>query len=140
MINKTFKNQATPKGARALAKSIVKFLNLRLPDEELLYELDLALTEACSNIALHAYPGKTKGEILINLNLQPSDYIELEIIDWGKPFYGPSENNFKLRPDAENGRGMYLISQLMDSFTYSHDVNKNILYLEKNLRGLYENT
>ncbi|MCF8106485.1 MAG: ATP-binding protein [Desulfohalobiaceae bacterium] len=132
MIKKTFSSQASPNAARTLAKSVCSFLRENICDPDLLYELELAITEAFSNIFVHAYEKKYGGEIQVKVALQPGRRLTLEIRDWGRPYQGPPEKVLlPPRPDRENGRGIYLISQIMDNFQFIRAKDANILYLEK---------
>ncbi|MCF8039024.1 MAG: ATP-binding protein [Desulfohalobiaceae bacterium] len=134
MIKKTFSSQASPNAARTLAKSVCRFLRENISDPDLLYELELAITEAFSNVFVHAYEGKCGGKIQADVALQPGRRLIIEIKDWGSPYHGPLEPGLcPPRPDRENGRGIYLISQIMDNFQFIRVKDTNILYLEKKL-------
>ena len=139
MIQKTFCSQTNPRTPRKLAKTIRLFLSQFLLDQELLYELELALTEAFSNIVLYAYPKDREGEICIQVSLEPDSNLVLEIRDWGHPFYGPPASP-PVQPDprSETGRGIYLISQIMDMYSFSHSHKTNTLRMEKKLRCEHE--
>ncbi len=134
MIKKTFSSQASPNAARTLAKSVCSFLRENICDPDLLYELELAITEAFSNIFVHAYEEKCGGEIQVKVALQPGQGLTLEIRDWGRPYHGPSETGLlPPKPERENGRGIYLISQIMDNFQFIRAKDTNILCLEKKI-------
>lgn len=134
MIKKTFYSQASPNAARLLAKSICRFLSETICDTDLLYELELAITEAFSNIFVHAYDGKKEGEIQVNVRLKTDQRLALEIIDWGRPYQGPPLNSLPPpEPEQETGRGIFLISQIMDHVEFIQTNDTNILYLEKKI-------
>lgn len=100
----------------------------------MLYELELAITEACANIYVHAYKSAPGGEIQIEVTLQPGQRLTLTIMDWGRPYLGPAGTNpLPPEPDQENGRGLYLIAQIMDTFQFIQSQDTNMLYLEKNI-------
>lgn len=114
---------------------MVALLQDYIQDEQSLYDIKLALTEALSNIVLHAYQGKNKGYIRAKLVLDPHRLMRVVFIDQGKPFLEP-EAGFSIAPppQAQSGRGLYLITNLMDAFYSRHCKQHNILILEKNLK------
>ena len=128
---RVFRNQANPEGVGKVIKMATSFLQSQLEDLELINDLKLALTEACSNVALHAYPEKSKGDVEVQIVLDPNRFIRITILDWGRPFQGPDPDNLSMHPEEESGRGLYIISQLVDSYDYRNDDDKNILTLEK---------
>lgn len=70
-------------------------------------DIRLAVTEACANAALHAYPGRARGNVLITAETSP-DLLEVTVRDYGRG----------LRPDTppENiGLGLPLIQTLADA-------------------------
>ena len=133
MIEKTYQGQATPGSTRNLAKSVAKFLRQQSLNPDITNDIELAITEACSNVVLHAYAGcESPGEVEISLFLDWNK-IQIKICDWGRPFPGPTEEVFEFRPEDESGRGIYMISQLMDKYYFQTTSQKNKLILEKQL-------
>ena len=83
-----------------------------LPDE-MLADLKLALTEACSNSVRHAYSGGAEGVIEIVYELRP-DRLAIEVADDGDGF-DPAEAD----PDSpdgmtEGGLGIAIIRSIAD--------------------------
>ena len=133
VIEKIYQGKATPESTRKLAKSVSQFLSQQSLNPEIIHDIELAVTEACSNVVLHAYADyKSPGEIEIYMYV---DWQKIVIIisDWGKPFPGPTHEVLKFQPEDESGRGVYIISQLMDKYYFECTENKNKLILEKNL-------
>ena len=85
---------------------------LRLPPD-LVEDLRLAVTEACTNVVRHAYQDDEPGPI--DVTIRPGgDRLEVVVADEG-PGIGPS-------PDvAGPGLGLPLISALADSVEIGHD-------------------
>jgi serine/threonine-protein kinase RsbW len=77
---------ALPLAVRKLAQAAVGIISQSLSDEEVLYTFDLALFEACANVVQHAYAEGDAGDVLIILSIEEGDFVEVEIIDWGKGF------------------------------------------------------
>jgi len=119
------------------------------------YPLQLAVHEALTNIIEHGYRGKP-GAILVRLQLGGNGrFFSAELEDQAPP-YSPEQNQWPpagswqrsdsdgsilLRlqqvPDPglehERGRGLFLISQLMDDFTCKPGPSGNFWHLVKNL-------
>lgn len=116
-----------------MARSAASFLKEAVTkDSELLYDLELLIMEACANIVMHGYP-EEPGDIEVHISLMGSNRLAIEVHDWSEPFSGPSEEAYEINPHMESGRGVFIIDQLADSFTYDRVESKNILRLEKQL-------
>lgn len=107
-------------------------------DEHSLYDLKLAVDEACTNIISHGYAGMNPGSIILNLNIS-QDEVVMTITDFGHQF----EPGDASAPDVEavlegrstGGFGLYFIYRAMDGVSYETTEAGNILTLQKNLRG-----
>ncbi len=106
-------------------------------DEQRLFEIQLAVDEACTNIIQYAYSGEG-GPISIRCQLV-DDSLVIAIRDQGKPF-DPSSVP---RPDLGagvserkvGGLGIFLIKKMMDEVRYSFDAKKgNELTMRKKVR------
>ncbi len=103
----------------------------RRPDVEAqtVYDLKLAVDEACTNVITHGYAGMNPGSIILSIEVGP-ERVELTLTDFGHPFE-PSEPP---APDVEaglddrpmGGFGLYFIYQTMDEISYEtlHDSNR----------------
>ncbi len=84
--------------------------------DEVLGDLKLALTEACSNVVRHAYEEGREGDVEIVYQLAP-DRITIEVADGGAGFPPPrlagAEGDGE--PD-EGGLGIAIIRALSDEF------------------------
>jgi serine/threonine-protein kinase RsbW len=84
--------------------------------QEVLGDLKLALTEACTNSVRHAYgDGEGLVEILYELH---ADKLVVEVTDHGEGFVPPSEPASALDADelSEGGLGIAIIEALADEF------------------------
>ena len=84
--------------------------------QEVLGDLKLALTEACTNSVRHAYAGREgMVEILYELH---DDKLVIEVVDEGEGFDPPTEASTALAEDelSEGGLGIAFIEALADEF------------------------
>ena len=98
------------------------------------FEVQLAVEEACTNIIRHAYEGRT-GSIYITI-LTENDKLKILIEDNGPPFDPTEHTNMHRRgqDDIEGpvgGWGIGLIKAVMDEMTYRRSLDRNILCLVK---------
>jgi serine/threonine-protein kinase RsbW len=97
-------------------------------------EVQLAAEEACTNIALYAYPEK-KGCIHIAADLE-EDRLKLAIADEGIPFDPTTRNMTISSADVEHrpigGLGIALIRALVDGMSYEFSEGRNVFRLVKN--------
>jgi serine/threonine-protein kinase RsbW len=84
--------------------------------QEVLGDLKLALTEACTNSVRHAYAGG-EGVVEIVYELHP-DRLVVEVVDEGEGFDLPDGAAAPLQDDelSEGGLGIALIQALADEF------------------------
>jgi serine/threonine-protein kinase RsbW len=87
--------------------------------QEVLGDLKLALTEACTNSVRHAYPGR-EGTVEIFYELH-SDHLVVEVSDHGEGFEPPGRPGRALGEDelSEGGLGIAIIEALADEFEIS---------------------
>jgi serine/threonine-protein kinase RsbW len=105
-------------------------------DEAFIYDLKLAVDEACTNIITHGYAGMDPGSIILTLELDDLQAC-MTITDFGHPFE-PAEAP---TPDVEaaledrpmGGFGLYFIYQTMDEVNYETTEDGNCLRLVKRL-------
>lgn len=125
--------RSCPKDGRKLVKAAVCLLGEYLADESLLHDMELALTEACANVILHAYGLSPEGKVEIVVRLKPGRRLALEISDWGRPPDKLPDCEKAGPADAESGRGLFIISKLVDRQSRSCCGGKNTLVLEKDV-------
>jgi serine/threonine-protein kinase RsbW len=101
--------------------------------EELVYNVQLAAHEVCTNIVSHAYAGfPGRISITLELSFHPAQ-LTLKFLDTGQPF------NLKDIPEVDldephiHGYGLFLIHNLMDHVTYTPLPEKNQWCLVKHL-------
>jgi serine/threonine-protein kinase RsbW len=99
-------------------------------------EVQLAVEEACTNVIVHAFKGRS-GPFWLSIMFE-KDRLKIRIEDDG-PFFDPTKHiNATTTVHASierpvGGWGIGLIRALMDEITYERRRGKNILILEKKL-------
>jgi serine/threonine-protein kinase RsbW len=90
--------------------------------EEVLGDLKLALTEACTNSVRHAY-ANGEGTVQITYDLY-DDRLVVEVADEGEGFVAPSGTRGKLDEDelSEGGLGIAIIEALADELEITERV------------------
>jgi serine/threonine-protein kinase RsbW len=102
-------------------------------DEHVSYDLELIVSEACTNVIRHAYPDRDNPGILqLKLWYDPHK-ICIEIVDFGPGFDLETIEDPDLKEPKEGGMGLFIIRQLTDRVEYIRDSQGNRLYLEKDL-------
>ncbi|QJT08838.1 ATP-binding protein [Oceanidesulfovibrio marinus] len=127
------RTQASPAASRRLAKAVLTILNDAITDHDLMYNIDLSLSEACANVVRHAYakePFSSKQQIEIDLTLYEGRTIEIEISDWGCGFPEFPVDIKNASPEAEGGRGLFIMSELADEFELRRNGDRNSVYLK----------
>jgi serine/threonine-protein kinase RsbW len=109
--------------------------DLGLP-ERTIYDLELAVDEACSNVIRHAYGGQAG---MIDLAIRREDgCIRVTIRDWGRAFDPAAvpvpDVNAPLEQRPLGGLGLFLMRQMMDNVEFEFDpVNGNTLTMTKRI-------
>lgn len=112
---------------------------LQLSDETL-FELELAVEEAATNIISHAYPEPPIGDMHLQANWI-GNTVQITLTDWGMPLDPAKVKPFDLGAPVESrikgGMGLHFIHELMDdvhraSGDFMGDANK--LTLVKNIK------
>jgi serine/threonine-protein kinase RsbW len=99
--------------------------------------VEICLNEALNNVIKHAYGGKSKYGIDINIRKNVK-YLEIEIIDNGESRAKLDTPTLDFDPEdidnlPESGMGLYIIHQLMDEVNYITLNGKNYFTLKKYL-------
>ncbi|NDV22471.1 ATP-binding protein [Desulfovibrio sp. JC022] len=124
-----------PEESREVARKAIIILKDFVVDENLLHDMDLVLTEGCSNVARHAYDKiKDCSRLELTIEIHPGSHIVFEIADWGKGLCSKSIDFSMPSPEAVGGRGMFIMSELMDTFELIKVKEKNIIKLTRKLK------
>jgi len=112
-------------------KSLIEQIPALSGSRELVDKIELAFSEAFTNIYKHAYPTEEKGPMCVEIRVGP-DSLEFRFEDHGKTF----DPDLTPTPDPdhprESGLGIWLMRNVMDELHYqSEDGGKNVLRLVK---------
>ncbi|HET6818166.1 MAG TPA: ATP-binding protein [Mycobacteriales bacterium] len=99
--------------------------------EDCLTDIELALTEACTNVLDHAAAGD-EYEVVAGLD---DNACVIEVVDAGRGFDADHLGHAEADPSAEEGRGIQLIRALVDRVHFkSRPESGMIVHLEKQLQ------
>ncbi len=103
---------------------------------DLLYDMQLAVDEACTNIITHGYAGMDPGSIILDLELEP-DHITVSLTDFGHSFEPDSAAVPDVHASTEvrelGGFGLFFIRQSVDHMDYRVTEDGNTMTLTKYL-------
>lgn len=106
-------------------------------DDTALYDLQLAVDEACTNIITHGYADLEPGSIILDLELAP-DQIIVTITDFGHSFEPGNtpipDVTAPLNEREPGGFGLFLIQQSVDNMDYQVTEEGNKMILTKKLK------
>lgn len=104
-------------------------------DHEAIFNLNLALEEAVSNVILYAYPEGTDNVIDIDATVD-GKRVTFVISDTGKPFDPTTKEEVDINAEMSQrpigGLGIHLVRTIMDTVSYERKEEKNILTIIKN--------
>lgn len=106
------RRDATPDSVPALRTAVAEFLASQGASERLVQTVKLAVSEALTNVVLHAYPDGVPGPVIITATLD-DDSVEVTISDIGRGMVPRHDS-----PGA--GLGLPIIAQLASSVEISH--------------------
>lgn len=114
---------------RLTAGAVRQFLASQGCDETELNACELSLVEACNNAVKYAPPPAVAQPVVVDC-LCDATQIELRVQDHTRGFDWPRRPALP-DPESESGRGLYLMSALMDEANYFRAPGNNILVLTK---------
>lgn len=103
---------------------------------ELVFQLNLVMEEAVSNIILYAFPANEKHTVSLSV-AKDGERLIFILSDSGKEFDPTQVEDADVSLSAEEreigGLGIFLVRQIMDTVEYQRIDGKNILTLKKQL-------
>lgn len=113
--------------ARHLARNAMREIGV---DDDCIGDVEVALTEACTNVLDHSGPGDA---YQVDFTIDGND-CSIRIIDGGKGFDGTDAGTVPAGEVAERGRGIALMRALVDQVQFeSGDDSGTVVLLHKNL-------
>ena len=117
------KVEANLKNLSVISNVISKAMKQAKIDAAIIPKVLLAVDEACTNIALYAYPER-KGYIRLACWLNHDDFV-ISIEDNGKPFnpcsVPPPKLDVNLDDRRVGGLGIHFMRKFMDEISYKYD-------------------
>jgi serine/threonine-protein kinase RsbW len=109
-------------------------------DENQVFDVQVALDEACTNIIEHAYEGDDDGELRICCFVEGDDFV-IRIQDSGKPFCLEDvplpDTSLPIEEREIGGLGVFLMRQMTDAIEYKTDPETgNELILRKRRKAV----
>lgn len=130
------KVESDPKNLAVIGNFIAKTMSaVGAKDEKDIFEVGLAVDEACTNIMEHAYSGKS-GKITIQCRLSQSkkEFI-VKLIDQGTPFdpnsIPPPDTAATLEQRTRGGYGIFFMKTMMQTVKYAFTEKGNELTMTK---------
>jgi anti-sigma regulatory factor (Ser/Thr protein kinase) len=103
-------------------------------DEQMGYDLKLAVDEAATNVIQHGYAGMNPGSLILDVEWQPAQIV-LRLTDFGHPFEpyepAPPDVQAELAGGANATFGLFIIYKTMDAVDYQTTDAGNTLILTK---------
>jgi len=126
---------ADVKNIRLVRRLLRTFLSFKDIDEDEIFKLELAINEALANVVEHTYKFDPSKRIIVGLSFE-GDQIHITLRDFGEKInFSEIEANLPSDPLSENGRGVYIIKNIVDEFRFDDRVKEgNLLHLKKTLK------
>lgn len=110
---------------------------LGLGDHDL-YQIQLAVDEACANVVDHAYLGPEPGEMEVSCYRYDREFFIVRVRDWGQGFdpakVDQPQVDAPLEERSLGGLGLFLVQAVMDWVQFSFDPDRgNELLMVKRL-------
>ncbi len=86
--------------------------------EECVGDIEIAVSEACTNVLKHVDGTEEAYEVQVEVN---ENLCEIRVIDTGTGFDHDREGRFHAEPSAEGGRGIFLMRAMVDNIEFSSD-------------------
>lgn len=123
---------STLEGVRGLSARLREHWRSGEVPDKAAQELELAFVEAATNVVLHGYGSDPHHEVRVR-SIVSGAVVVLEIRDTGKPAGASLPAGQTPPPDAEGGRGIFLIRSLVDAVAYTAGPDGNVMALRKRI-------
>jgi serine/threonine-protein kinase RsbW len=100
-------------------------------DRDTVGDIEVALTEACTNVLDHA---RGEDDYTVSAGID-GDTCVIEVVDRASHFDGSERGLLDAEPSAEDGRGIQLMRALMDRLEFQNrPTSGTVVHLEKHVR------
>ncbi len=118
-----------------LSKAIRGICSTVVNDEIILYNVELCLVEAITNVINHAYHRKPGNLIEVSVTVDDR-HVTFQILDSGDKGTLPLKKELDYKVDdlttwPESGMGLFLIYRLMDEVSFGELNGKNVFTMKK---------
>jgi serine/threonine-protein kinase RsbW len=108
-------------------------------EDPVLYQVQLAVDEACANVVHHAYRGMEPGDMEVSCTFD-GQCLVIRVRDWGRGFSPEDVPEPDVKAPLEKrtfgGLGLFLLKQVMDQVEYTFDRERgNELTMVKRLQA-----
>lgn len=112
-------------------------------DNQLLYNIQLAVDEACTNIITHGYADMDPGSIILDLEMRP-DKLIICLTDFGHSFEPGNRSDpavdIPIEERESGGYGLFFIRRCTDQVDYQVTKAGNTMILTKYLSAANDGT
>ncbi len=121
---------------RLAGKAFKGVLEEVLHDDETLFLMELAVSEAIANCIKHAYKNRSGNTVEVEIELNETQVL-IRVKDEGKKPDPDFLKNCSFKPSCDpgfiegGGRGVPIINEVMDEVDYYSSCEKNILVMKK---------
>ena len=119
MMRDELRVAATAENTRRVCDFVRDIATRQHLSNDVIFDIDLAVEEAATNIVRHAYESVPTGDILVRREVEEDD-VRITLTDWGQPFEADAAHlavDVPVEVRAQGGMGVLLIEQLMDEVT-----------------------
>lgn len=109
-------------------------------EDSMLYQVQLAVDEACANVVHHAYQGMEPGDMEVSCSFD-GQCLVIRVRDWGRGFCPDDVPEPDVKAPLEKrtfgGLGLFLLKQVMDQVQFTFDRERgNELTMMKRLQAV----
>lgn len=115
----TIRLYSHPEALRTLRKLVDAAAQSVGASEADAFDLEVAVGEAVTNAYVHAYGGRRKGKVEVDIGFDGTNFL-VAVHDSGKPVTDKITIPARLPEPGRGGRGLYLIGKLMDGVEIIH--------------------
>lgn len=135
-INQELSVKASTENLSVVRNALEKFALLCGANVKAVFDLQLAVDEAFTNIIKHAYNNDESQEVRITM-FEENGRIVVQLSDNGKGFdvtnYQKPDVESRIKQKKRGGVGVYLMTKLMDEVSFNKQKGANVITLAKHL-------